>query len=408
MAQNPPTNYDESKAGQYQLPDPLVMQDGTAVTDAEMWRTRRRPELLSLFETQMFGKMPGRLPATRFEPLSAEAGALGGIARRKEVRALFAGGEHGPCMDILIYLPAQADGPVPLFVGLNFQGNHTVRDEPGIRLSRSWIREGANAGVVNNRSTESSRGVASRRWDVPAILGRGYGLATAYYGDIDPDYDDGFQNGVHPLFCAAGQTRPAADECATIGAWAWGLSRIMDYLETDPEVDSGRVAVMGHSRLGKTSLWAGAADERFALVISNNSGCGGAALSRRDFGETLTVIQNAFPHWFCGNFRQYAGNEESLPFDQHELIALIAPRPVYVASAAEDLWADPRGEYLAAYNAGPVYRLLGQTDLESPDMPAVDEPLVDKTVGYHLRTGKHDVTPWDWQRWMDFADRHMK
>jgi hypothetical protein len=405
FGQQQDTNYDESKVPEYFLPDPLLNNDGVFISTSEEWFEKRRPEILQLFETEVYGKAPGFPQKMEFKTILIDTSALEGKAIRKEIALVISNQNRSLTLNLLVYLPKNGQSKHPIFLGLNFYGNQTICNDTGISITNNWVNNNKKFEITNNKATETTRGIRAHRWQVKYLLSQGYGLATMYYGDIDPDFNDGFQNGIHSLFNENGQRIPEANEWGSIAAWAWGLSRAMDYLVTDSLIDHKKIAVMGHSRLGKTSLWAGAQDGRFAIVISNNSGCGGAALSRRRFGETVERINNSFPHWFCGNFKKYNNNEGILPIDQHLLIGLIAPRPVYVASAEQDNWADPKGEFLSAENAQSVYKLFGKKDVLSDEIPKVNNPVGD-IIGYHVRSGKHDVTIYDWEQYINFANRH--
>ena len=401
LAQAPATNYDEARVPAYTLPPLLVMNDATPVRGAADW-PRRRAEIAALLESRMFGRAPAPPAPLTFDVDSVDNSALGGTAVRKQVSI----GAAGKTIRLLLYLPAGAVGRVPVFVSLGFTPNHAVNGDPGITLAGAWARNEGTKAIERQPPLESSRGSAASRWPVEAVLSRGFGLAIAYYGDIEPDIPGALRLGVRGTYLNPGQAAPGDDEWGAIAAWAWGLSRVADYLRTDNAVDAGRLALVGHSRLGKAALWAGARDTRFALVIANESGEGGAALSRRVFGETVADLNSRFPHWFCGNYKQYDGREADMPFDAHMLLSLIAPRPLYVASAQEDQWADPKGEFLAAAAASEVYELLGSKGLGTTRMPPVNEPVGD-TVRYHVRTGKHDITSYDWRQYLDFAERHF-
>ncbi len=381
------------------LPDVLATGDGRPVRSAADWHARRT-ELLATFAEHVYGHpLPALSTPPRITQRVLAANGVGGKAVVKEVTVTFGASEDAPRMHVLLFLPRRASGPVPAFLGLNFYGNASVSDEPSVPLYDEWVSPDRSLGI-GERATERTRN--SRPWPIETILDRGYAVATACYGDLAPDTHDAFPTGLLRAF--APEQRPR--DIGAIGIWSSGLSRILDILQQQPPIDAGRVAVLGHSRLGKAALWAGACDQRFAMVIPVNSGAAGAALFRHPVGEDAAALNERFPYWFSAAFDRYSGNEAALPVDQHQLLALIAPRPLYVAAASEDLWADPAGSFLAAVEASRVYRLLGREGLPATVLPPVDVP-VHGTVGYHVRSGGHALKTWDWMRFLDFADRHL-
>jgi len=397
MVQKFNVNYDESKIAPYVLPALLAGNDRRITTAAD-WFNLRRPEILNQLARGMYGRMAPLPDTTTYELLSQKEDALGGKAVRREVRIHFAmhnGRTHD--VDVLVYYPKHADGPVPVFMGLNFKGNHAATPETDVRITGQQYRSKPD---LSNDARASQTG----RWQIEQLIDRNYATVTACYQDFFPDEPDGWERSIYQLFGDyAGKT--GADETYTaIGAWSWGLSRLLDFAAAMPELDCHRVIVHGHSRLGKTSLWAGANDLRFYGVITNDSGCGGAALSKRRIGENVKAVTGQFPHWFVKSFAQYSDNEDKLPFDQHMLLALIAPRPLAVASATLDTWADPKGEFLSAVEASKVYALFGSPGLGITEMPAPDV-FVTGDISYHIRSGKHDQTPQDWEHYLQIFDR---
>ena len=399
-------NFTEELVPQYVLPDILKFENGQPVLNESDWLQRRR-ELISLFETLVYGRASSKPFTLEFSIEEPWTPTLNDTGLRKQVCITISTQKGSLPLHLLLYIPNNPIKKTPMFLGLNFNGNHSITTDSEINLNPGWFRADPENGIINHNATEASRGCATSRWPIQTILEAGFGVATMYYGDIDPDFDDGFHNGLHPLFYDENQTQPAADEWSSIGAWAFGLSRALDYLETEHSVDASKVAVIGHSRLGKTALWAGALDNRFAMVISNESGCGGAALNRRGFGEHVHAINHTFSHWFCGNFKQYNDNESALPIDQHQLLALIAPRPLYVASAEGDQWSDPYGEFVSSKEASVAYEFLNLPGLPNKEFPILKETDFSGTVAYHIRPGKHDLTEWDWLQFIAFAKKKI-
>jgi hypothetical protein len=378
-AKQPQVNYDEQRVGKVDLPDVLATSAGRVRNPAE-WAPRRS-EILNLFREHVYGRSPGKPDRLQFETIERNDKAMDGTATLERVAVLSTRQDRSHRFELTVFLPNARPGRVPVFLLLN------------------------NRPATN---TDPSRREKSGFWPAEQVIARGYGIAALQVGELAPDNNEKFRDGVIRLFEGSSEGPRPADAWAGLAAWAWGAGRALDYFEIDTRVDSGRIAVVGHSRGGKAALWAGAEDERFALVISNESGEGGAALARRNFGETLSRITEMFPFWFAANYRSFAGRESSLPIDQHMLLSLIAPRALYVASADEDLWSDPRGEFQSLASSSPVFGLWGDRAISADAMPALEQPLVSGRRGYHIRRGPHNLTPYDWDRFMDFADTVWK
>jgi hypothetical protein len=374
------------------LPDPLVMFDGSRVTTKDEWFAKRRPELKALFQYYMYGTLP---PASKVDAkvVREDHAALGGKATLREITLTVGPPAVGP-IQLLLVVPNKHAGPAPAFVGLNFTGNHTLVADPAVRLPAGWLREGP--GVTNHRATDAGRGTQVNTWALDQTIDRGYSVATFYYGDVVPDkVDPNAKDG------------PGPHEPGAIMLWAWGLMRAVDYLTTVPEIDAKQIAVVGHSRLGKAAIVAAAFDDRIALAIPLQAGCGGTSPSRGTVGESVQQINAHFPHWFTREFKAFNDHPDRLPFDQNCLAALVAPRPLLFSNATEDLHANPNGQFEVLKAAEPAYRLLGAGGLESPAMPPVGK-LSAGTLGYFIRPGKHSMTRPDWAAFLDFADRHFR
>lgn len=387
------------------FPDPLVSFSGKKVTTAEQWRNERRPELKALFEQYMYGRVPPAPGKVEGVILHEDKNAFDGRATLREVELRFdIFGKTNPLpIRLLLCIPNNRPGPAPVFVGTNFQGNHCLTDDTNIRIPDVWMYP-RYVGVENNKASAKGRGSAKDVWPLELAARRGYAIATFYNGDIQPDRAN-VQEGFRDI-----QPRPnAPEETATIMAWAWGISRAVDYLSQHPDLDPKRIAVVGHSRLGKTALVAAAFDDRIALAIPNQAGCGGTAPSRHNDpkAEGVKRINTSFPHWFNGHFKAFNEATEKIPFDQHCLAALCAPRPVLYTNAAEDLWANPSGQFRMLQLATPVYELLGVEGMKAKEMPPLGT-LVDSRLGYFIREGKHAMTTPDWMQYLAFADKWMK
>lgn len=386
------------------MPIPLVKLDGSLIETKQDWNSRRKPELKRLFQHYMYGYFPPKPDKISAEVVREDDNYFGGKATKREVTIHY-GPSGTPPINLLLVIPKERQSPAPCFVGLNFCGNYALVDDPAVPLPTVWMYPN-QPGVQDNRATEAGRGRQKDVWALEQSIDRGYAVATFYNGDVDPDTPD-FADGIQPHYFQQGQTEPGPHDWGTIAAWAYGMHRAVDYLATDPDIDAERICAVGHSRLGKTALLAAAFDERIALAIPHQAGCGGTAPSRGKVGESVERINTAFPHWFNDTFPQFNQQVERLPFDQNCLAALCAPRPILFSNAEEDTWANPVGQFEVLKAAESAYKLLGAQGCAA-DEPPPNGKLIDSTLGYYIRPGAHSMTAEDWQVFLDFADKNLK
>lgn len=371
-------NYDESTVPAYTLPDILITAEGKKIKSVSAWEKHRRPEVLALFEEHVYGKTPARFDSLKFVVTNENVVAMAGKAHLKEITITAWNSGNLVSFPVVLFIPNKPTKPAPVFL------------------------------LINNRSsrnTDPTRMEKSDFWPAEMVIDSGYAIAAFHHSDVAPDRKDSYQNGVLKQLFPAELEKD--NGMKAIGVWAWAASRVMDYFKTDKEIDSGKVVLVGHSRGGKTALWAAAQDQRFAMVLSSCSGSTGASLARRKYGETISLINKQFGYWFNNNYKKYSNDVNSLPVDQHMLIGLIAPRPVYTTNATEDRWADPYGSFLSLLHAKPIYDLYGKKVSLLKEMPAVNSPIINSAIGYHFREGKHDLNIYDWTNFIRFAKLHF-
>ena len=396
-----PVNYDETQIGSYTLPKVLTLKNGKTVKDSKTWIKQRRPEILKFYEENQYGKMPARPSALSFNVFDKGTPVFEGKAIRKQVTVYFTEDTSRHKMELLVYLPAKHSKPVPLILTANFSANSNATNDPGVKPSLTWNKEG--------KRVPAPAGRRFGKLDIEKFISEGFGIATLCYTDIEPDALDGILHGIRGQYLKNGNSQPSPDEWGAISAWAWEISRAIDYFETDKDIDAKRIAIQGTSRLGKTVLWAGASDTRIAMVIASCSGEGGAAISRRNYGETIKHLTapTRYPYQFAANYQKFADNINAYEVDGHMLVSLMAPRPVLLQTGDTDVWSDPKGEFLAAVAAEPVYQLFGKEGPGTDVMPKPGDHSMLNPLGYFMHAGGHGTIPSDWDIYLEFMKKYL-